>query len=115
MDASTRTQFEEAGFILCSATSPHGLAALKDFLRMRVAVSDAELSSGILNNSRQRAAVNRAITSLQKAEESAEAELGYEFTAFDLQEASRALEEVIGHISTDDILHQIFENFCIGK
>lgn len=115
MDASTRAQFEEAGFILCSATSPHGLAALKDFLRMRVAVSDAELSSGILNNSRQRAAVNRAITSLQKAEESAEAELGYEFTAFDLQEASRALEEVIGHISTDDILHQIFENFCIGK
>jgi len=32
-----------------------------------------------------------------------------------LKEASSALEEIIGKITTDDILNQIFENFCIGK
>jgi tRNA modification GTPase len=115
MDETTKAQFREDSFVLCSATQAGGLDALKALLRERVAISDEELSGGILNNSRQRAAVNRAIASLQKAQESTEAELGYEFTAFDLQEASGALEEVIGHVSTDDILHQIFENFCIGK
>jgi len=32
-----------------------------------------------------------------------------------LKEASSALEEVIGKITTNDILNHIFENFCIGK
>lgn len=115
MNAEHIAAFESDEFVLCSATASEGLNKLKDVVRSRVTISDEELSSGILNNSRQRAAVNRAAASLQKARESAEAELGYEFTAFDLQEASRALEEVIGHVSTDDILHQIFENFCVGK
>jgi len=107
--------FAKEGFILCSTLAEDGLAQLKDELRRRVAVDDAEIADGMLNNSRQRAAVNRSIASLEKALTSAEAALGYEFTAFDLQEASRGLEEVIGHVSTDDILNQIFENFCIGK
>ncbi|HOD53120.1 MAG TPA: hypothetical protein PKJ08_01200 [Candidatus Cloacimonadota bacterium] len=40
---------------------------------------------------------------------------GIEFIAFDLKSASISLEEIIGKISTDDILNQIFEDFCIGK
>jgi len=41
--------------------------------------------------------------------------MGYEFTAFDLKEASTALEEIIGKVTSDDILNNIFANFCIGK
>ncbi len=73
------------------------------------------MHSGILSNTRQIAAVKRAIKSIQSASSSIENKLGFEFTAFDLKEASSALEEVIGKITTNDILNHIFENFCIGK
>ena len=56
-----------------------------------------------------------ALESIKKAIDSLENKLGSEFTAFDLKEASSSLEEIIGKVTTDDILNAIFDNFCIGK
>jgi tRNA modification GTPase len=107
--------FENKGFVTCSTIEKTGLKKLKDFLIKNIRISDEELHSGILTNTRHIAAVKRSISSLNKAIKSIKNDLGFEFTAFDLKEASSALEEVIGKITTDDILNQIFENFCIGK
>jgi tRNA modification GTPase len=41
--------------------------------------------------------------------------LGYEFIAFDLIEASSAINEILGTGSVDDLLGSIFSDFCIGK
>ncbi len=38
-----------------------------------------------------------------------------EILMLDIQEAERHLEEIIGQITTEDILGNIFSNFCIGK
>jgi tRNA modification GTPase len=38
-----------------------------------------------------------------------------EFIAVDLNQASEALEEIVGTIRNDDILERIFSKFCIGK
>ena len=38
-----------------------------------------------------------------------------EFVLADLNEARRRLEEVTGARTSDDVLHEIFERFCIGK
>jgi len=103
------------GFIPCSTIQPAGLTQLKNFILKEIEISDEELHSGILTNVRQISAVKRALTALQKATKSLEEGLGPEFTAFDLKEASAALEEIIGLISTDDILNRIFSEFCIGK
>ncbi|RLC50947.1 MAG: tRNA uridine-5-carboxymethylaminomethyl(34) synthesis GTPase MnmE [Candidatus Cloacimonadota bacterium] len=108
-------KFSENGFIQCSTKSNDGLQKIKETLLNDIEISEAELTSGILTNTRQIAAVNRAILSLEKAALSMQNEMGVEFTAFDLKEASSALEEIIGKVSSDDILNQIFENFCIGK
>ena len=107
--------FEEKGYIACSAIQKNGLRKLKDFLIKDIEISEEELHSGILTNTRQIAAVKRAVKSVEHALNSIKKEMGFEFTAFDLKEASTALEEIIGKITTDDILNQIFENFCIGK
>jgi tRNA modification GTPase len=107
--------FSENGFIQCSTKSDDGLQKIKETLLNDIEISEAELTSGILTNTRQIAAVNRAIHSIEKAVLSMQNEMGVEFTAFDLKEASSALEEIIGKVSSDDILNQIFENFCIGK
>ncbi|MCF7793658.1 MAG: tRNA uridine-5-carboxymethylaminomethyl(34) synthesis GTPase MnmE [Candidatus Cloacimonetes bacterium] len=115
IDKNELSKFIESDYIPCSAISDDGLEKLKEILLNDIQISQAELQSGILTNTRQIAAVQRANESIRKAVSSLQNELGYEFTAFDLKEASTALEEIIGKITTDDILNQIFENFCVGK
>lgn len=39
----------------------------------------------------------------------------WEFIAVDLREAADSLGEIVGETTTDDILDQIFNQFCIGK
>ncbi|MCK4857517.1 MAG: tRNA uridine-5-carboxymethylaminomethyl(34) synthesis GTPase MnmE [candidate division Zixibacteria bacterium] len=41
--------------------------------------------------------------------------LSFEFLAFDLKEAIGYLEEILGRISSEELLNEIFSRFCIGK
>lgn len=110
-----REEFHQKDFVLCSAITEDGLNELKQSLLKDIEISKDQLHSGILTNVRQIAAAQRSKDSLQKAIDSFSQKMGYEFTAFDLKEASSALEEIIGKITSEDILARIFENFCIGK
>jgi tRNA modification GTPase len=38
-----------------------------------------------------------------------------ECLAFELQEAVKALETIVGRVEKDDVLDQIFSQFCLGK
>lgn len=102
-------------YIHTFASSAAGIQALKEALLDKIRLTDQELESGLLTNSRQISAVEKSITSLEQAIVSIDSSMGYEFTAFDLKEASAYLEEVIGKITDDDLLNSIFDNFCIGK
>ena len=102
-------------YLHCHASSAQGIKALKDSLLAKINLSDHELESGLLSNSRQITAVENSIASVNQAINSIENFMGYEFTAFDLKEASAHLEDVIGKITDDDMLNSIFANFCIGK
>jgi len=108
-------RFKKKGYLICSTHKKSGLSELKNSLIHNIEISEEELHSGILTNTRQIAAVTKAAQSVNKALESMNNSMGYEFTAFDLKEASTALEEIIGKITSDDILNNIFANFCIGK
>lgn len=52
---------------------------------------------------------------LLKAKESAEGYMSGEFVAVDLRNAENTLSEIIGEVTSDDILNSIFDGFCIGK
>jgi len=107
--------FKKKGYIICSTQENSGLSKLKNSLLYNIEISEEELHSGILTNTRQIVAVTKAAKSVDKALESINNGMGYEFTVFDLKEASSALEEIIGKVTSDDILNKIFANFCIGK
>ena len=49
------------------------------------------------------------------AEKSAEEKMSGEFISVDLRTAENSLAEIIGVVTTDDILNNIFSKFCIGK
>jgi tRNA modification GTPase len=68
-----------------------------------------------ITNERHKISLLSAKNSLLKASNSAENEKSNEFLALDLRIAIKQLGEIIGEISTDDILNNIFSKFCIGK
>jgi tRNA modification GTPase len=100
-------------YIPCSTVNPEGIKQLETALLNELRSSESE--SVLLTNTRQISAVRNAVQSLDQAILSLDNQMGFEFTAFDLKEASQFLEEVIGRISADDLLNRIFDNFCIGK
>jgi tRNA modification GTPase len=115
LSRETCLRYQSSGYQIISAITSEGIKELQENIVSTVDVENIDFSSGILTNSRQKSAVERALSSLNKGIDSFEYGLGYEFTAFDLKESSEALEEIIGKIPTDDLLNQIFSNFCIGK
>ena len=72
-------------------------------------------NSVVVSNIRHKNALEKAKDYLLKALESINDKLSGEFIAVDLRNASSSIGEIIGIITTDDILNNIFSKFCIGK
>jgi tRNA modification GTPase len=68
-----------------------------------------------LLNARHRAALERARDALRRAREAAQSEAFEECVALEIQSALQALGEIIGETATEDLLDQIFSQFCVGK
>jgi len=101
--------------IYCSVKEADGLKNLSETILNRLLLSDDLLHKPLITNARHLAALQKCITSLAEAKNSLESVQGFEFTAFELATASRALEEILGVVSSEDLLEKIFSNFCIGK
>jgi len=71
--------------------------------------------SAVVSNLRHYNALKKAKESLGLALESVDKKMSGEFIAADLRNAENQLGEIIGKVTTDDILNNIFSNFCIGK
>lgn len=71
--------------------------------------------SVIVTNERHRNALEAAIQSFNRATESAHQKMSSEFIIMDLRAGLESLGLLTGETTTDDILNNIFEHFCIGK
>ena len=71
--------------------------------------------SAVVSNSRHYECLRRAKESLEKAEDSIDNKMSGEFISADLRKAADDLGEIIGIVTSDDILNNIFTKFCIGK
>lgn len=106
--------FAKRDLVKVSCTQLIGLPELKAKIvsRMVQARPEAEV---VISNLRHKEALERARTSLQTAQKSFAENMSLEFVALDMKKALDAVGEVIGKTYTDEILNQIFSNFCIGK
>jgi tRNA modification GTPase len=64
---------------------------------------------------RQKEKINDAINSVESGLEVIKEGKDLELLAFDIDEAINSLKELTGEITSEDILDNIFSNFCIGK
>jgi tRNA modification GTPase len=69
----------------------------------------------LITNVRHKQLVDNALASLQEAAETLMKCEPLEVTALFLRESLNSLGEIIGAVTTDDILNKIFSEFCIGK
>jgi tRNA modification GTPase len=88
------------------------LARLDAFVRERFATPEG---SPAIVNERQRAAVAECEAALIASRDALAAGVEEQMVLVDLQRAANALGMLIGAITRDDVLEQIFSRFCIGK
>ncbi len=97
-----------------SAKTGAGLQALREALRTLAGYEDQ--GEGVCT-ARQRHldALQRADTHFQRGRRALETEKAGELLAEELRLSHEALGEITGAVSADDLLGQIFSEFCIGK
>ncbi len=104
-----------AQYLLLSAKSKQGVEELKEKLLEYVNTGALRNSDTIVTNSRHYAALLRALEEINKVEDGLNHDLSGDLLAIDIRQALYHFGEITGEITNDDLLGNIFENFCIGK
>nr|WP_299173279.1 tRNA uridine-5-carboxymethylaminomethyl(34) synthesis GTPase MnmE [uncultured Allomuricauda sp.] len=101
--------------IFLSAKMQTGIQQLEQNLLSLV--DSGKLSSGetIVTNSRHYDSLLKALEEIQKVKEGMEMGLSGDLMAIDIRQSLYHLGEITGSVTTDDLLGNIFSNFCIGK
>ena len=107
--------FTQLESVSISAKSGAGLDELKEKITTLFASGGEISESTLVSDRRHREALLRANEALDRFQEAVDADQEPEFLALDLKEALRALGEITGETTPDEILDQIFSRFCIGK
>jgi len=106
---------ERAQFLLLSAKTNLGVEDLKERLLKFVNTGALRNSDTIVTNSRHYAALLKALEEINKVEDGLNADLSGDLLAIDIRQALQHFGEITGEITNDDLLGNIFANFCIGK
>jgi tRNA modification GTPase len=102
--------------ICISAKTGEGIETLfKELKETALGISSYSEKSAVVSNLRHYNCLKKANESLGNAKESVNNKLSGEFIAVDLRNAADNLGEIIGEVTSDDILNNIFTKFCIGK
>ncbi|MFD0799526.1 tRNA uridine-5-carboxymethylaminomethyl(34) synthesis GTPase MnmE [Maribacter chungangensis] len=111
--ASLQNKYAKIQFI--SAKTGLGIEDLKQTLLSLSNAGSLGKNDTIVTNNRHYDALLKALEAIQKVKEGMDMELSSDLMAIDIREALFHLGEITGSVSTDDLLGNIFSNFCIGK
>lgn len=98
-----------------SAKSGEGLDALKSALASTQSVLISNSDTVLITNTRHYEALSNARDTLVRVRSGLSDALPTDLLTQDLREALYHIGSIVGEISTDEVLGNIFENFCIGK
>lgn len=100
---------------LLSAKTGNGVEALKEKLTSFVNTGALRNNETIVTNTRHYDSLLKALEEISKVKSGLEMGLSGDLMAIDIRQALFHFGEITGEITTDDLLGNIFANFCIGK
>ena len=109
------TSFVYPHTLFTSAKSGSGMETLKTKLLEFVNTGALRNNDTIITNSRHYDSLLKALADVQKVQQGMDSNLSGDLLSIDIRQALYHFGEITGEITSDDLLGNIFANFCIGK
>lgn len=98
-----------------SAKQNQNLDVLRALLLERAGLPDLHRQDVVITNLRHYEALSAALEAIQRVHQGLLDQQSGEFLSQDLRECIHYLGQITGTITTDEVLGNIFQHFCIGK
>jgi tRNA modification GTPase len=102
-------------WLLISAKTKEGIDLLLQHLAELVNTGALSNQQTVVSNSRHFEALTRSLEALNEVQKGMNQDVSSDLLAIDIRQALYHLGEITGEITTEDLLGNIFANFCIGK
>jgi tRNA modification GTPase len=109
------TNNQQLTTIFISAKQKIGIDELKNTLLSFVNTGALRNNETIVTNTRHYDSLLKALEEIQKVKFGLESNLSSDLMALDIKEALYYFGEITGQVTNDELLGNIFANFCIGK
>jgi tRNA modification GTPase len=110
-----KNAFAPYPLLLLSAKKHYHTNVLHELLLEAVQSQALQTSDVVVSNTRHYEALKNALEAAQRASTGMENNTPSDLIAQDIREILHYLGQITGEITTDEILGNIFKNFCIGK
>lgn len=107
-------ELKNLNFLEISANDNNSINILKNKLLDEVNILNPHTDT-IVSNSRHYQALINAMTAIKDVSNGLESNISGDLLSIDIRKSIEHLAEITGEISNDDVLGNIFSNFCIGK
>ncbi|WP_457617796.1 tRNA uridine-5-carboxymethylaminomethyl(34) synthesis GTPase MnmE [Lutibacter sp.] len=114
IDKTTKA-FKNTPLIFLSAKEKLGISKLTNTLTQLANKGALSNNETIVSNSRHFEALNNAFNSLKEVQKGVDNNISTDLFSIDVHQALFHLGEITGEVTTEDLLGNIFANFCIGK
>jgi tRNA modification GTPase len=101
--------------ILISAKEKQGIDELKNLLLSFVNTGALRNNETIITNTRHYDSLHKALEEVQKVKFGLNSGISSDLMAIDIRQALFYFGEITGEVTNDELLGNIFANFCIGK
>jgi tRNA modification GTPase len=101
--------------ILMSAKEKQGIDELKNLLLSFVNTGALRNNETIITNTRHYDSLHKALEEVQKVKFGLNSGISSDLMAIDIRQALFYFGEITGEVTNDELLGNIFANFCIGK
>jgi tRNA modification GTPase len=114
-DLPENSDWKDFHGVRISCLTGEGLPELQKEILARITKQNLKPESAVAINTRHRDCLRRALESCDRATTVQAEGVSPEYAAIHLNEALRAVGEVIGVVDVEQILDSVFSQFCIGK
>ena len=106
---------QQTRVISISAKQKKGINKLQDLLVESAQIPSLSQNDVIVSNVRHYEALSHALDAIHRVQEGLNNDLSGDFISQDLRECIFHLSDIVGEVTTDEVLGNIFKHFCVGK